>query len=151
MTSDGVPQNSNFSRLAMTQWVRNLMVVQNIKTLTWSCRAEDKVRQLTSAFGANSAHVVRINSRTAAEPVPTDPAFWSSHLRSRVAGGGAGEPAPDAAPAPAALGAGLSVRDLEGLAAFMQAFVVRSLLPHLEMRVRTLNHQVGDGAVSFFQ
>ena len=31
---------------------------------------------------------------------------------------------------------------MEGVARFLEEFAVRALLPHLEVRVRNLNHQV---------
>ncbi len=37
----------------------------------------------------------------------------------------------------------LSTNDMEGVARFLEEFAVRVLLPHLEVRVRNLNHQVG--------
>ena len=40
------------------------------------------------------------------------------------------------------LGAGLSKGDLDGVARFLEDFTVRALLPHMEARIRVLNHQV---------
>jgi hypothetical protein len=56
-------------------------------------------------------------------------------------GGGAGEGVVRPNPPPEGLGAGLTAANLEDVRHFLEAFVVRSLLPSLEARVRALNHQ----------
>ena len=66
---------------------------------------------------------------------------WKRHLRALLPGGGAGE-VETRAPPPAQLGAALSDADLQGINQFLHDFAVRSLLPALEQRVRSLNHQV---------
>jgi hypothetical protein len=57
-------------------------------------------------------------------------------------GGGAGEGEVRPSPPPEGLGARLTAANLEDVRHFLEAFVVRSLLPSLEARVRALNHQV---------
>ena len=41
------------------------------------------------------------------------------------------------------LGVRLSTGDLEAVQKVLEAFTTRTLLPHLELRVRSLNQQVG--------
>lgn len=57
-------------------------------------------------------------------------------------GGGAGEPQARPPVPSQGYGCSLSTSDMEGVARFLEEFAVRALLPHLEVRVRNLNHQV---------
>ena len=55
----------------------------------------------------------------------------------------AGEPQVRPSIPPQGYGASLSTTDMQSIAKFLEEFAVRVLLPYLEVRVRTLNHQVG--------
>lgn len=68
--------------------------------------------------------------------------LWRAHIRGTMPGGGAGEPQARPSVPPQGYGASLSTADMEGVAKFLEEFTVRVLLPHLEVRVRNLNHQV---------
>ncbi|KAK9823583.1 hypothetical protein WJX72_003982 [[Myrmecia] bisecta] len=106
-------------------------------------KAEEKLRSVRASLGASSCHLARINSGSG------DPActlgyegLWKAHIRGSIPGGGAGEPA-ERPPVPAAgLGARLTSADVDSISKFLEDFTVRALLPHLEGRVRGLNHQV---------
>lgn len=68
--------------------------------------------------------------------------LWRAHIRGTIPGGGAGEPQTRPPVPPQGFGSSLSTSDMEGVARFLEEFAVRVLLPHLEVRVRNLNHQV---------
>ena len=61
--------------------------------------------------------------------------------RSPVAGGGAGEPESKPTVPEAGYGAALSVSDLDGLKRALEDFAVRALIPHMELKVRSLSQQ----------
>lgn len=68
--------------------------------------------------------------------------LWRAHIRGTMPGGGAGEPQARPPVPSQGYGSSLSTSDMEGVARFLEEFAVRALLPHLEVRVRNLNHQV---------
>lgn len=68
--------------------------------------------------------------------------LWRAHIRGTLPGGGAGEPQARPPVPSQGYGSSLSTSDMEGVARFLEEFAVRALLPHLEVRVRNLNHQV---------
>ena len=68
--------------------------------------------------------------------------LWRAHIRGTLPGGGAGEPQTRPPVPPQGYGSSLSTSDMEGVAKFLEEFAVRVLLPHLEVRIRNLNHQV---------
>ena len=102
--------------------------------------AEERVRQLGSSLGG-PCHVLTINSGSGAG-APVGPRLWADMLHGCLPGGGGGEPAERVAAPAAGLGAWLSEGDVSSLAAFVHELAVRSILPHLEMRLRALNAQV---------
>eukprot|EP00191_Tetraselmis_sp_GSL018_P010607 CAMPEP_0177617484 /NCGR_PEP_ID=MMETSP0419_2-20121207/24909_1 /TAXON_ID=582737 /ORGANISM="Tetraselmis sp., Strain GSL018" /LENGTH=1191 /DNA_ID=CAMNT_0019116003 /DNA_START=216 /DNA_END=3787 /DNA_ORIENTATION=+ len=106
-------------------------------------RAEMKLSHLRSLYGLQVCHKVKINSACGS---PADsggvPSIWRACLHPPIPGGGAGEPEHRDADPDAELGACLSGSDLEGIALFMKDFAMRNLLPHLENRIRMLNHQI---------
>lgn len=57
-------------------------------------------------------------------------------------GGGAGEPASKPEVPEQGYGAALSVSDVDGLKRSLEEFAIHALIPHLELRVRSLSHQV---------
>lgn len=59
-----------------------------------------------------------------------------------MAGGGAGEPTSKPEVPEQGYGAALSVSDVDGLKRSLEDFAVHALIPHLEMRVRSLSQQV---------
>ena len=102
--------------------------------------AEARMRELSSTLGSN-CHVVTINSGTVAGPPSMDSRMWTDALRAPLPGGGAGELASRPPQPPGGVGAALTQRNVDALAAFVHELAVRSIIPHLEARVRTLNHQ----------
>ena len=68
--------------------------------------------------------------------------LWRAHIKGTLPGGGAGEPQARPPVPPEGYGSSLSTSDMEGVARFLEGFAVRALLPHLEIRLRNLNHQV---------
>lgn len=118
---------------------------------------QNKVNYLSSALGS-AVHLLTINSNSNAaassssspsspghstlQPPAIGPQFWASLLGATVSGGGAGEPA-ERPPVPTrGLGSALSQSDAEGLSKFVHELAVRSLIPHLEGRIRSLSQQV---------
>ncbi len=61
--------------------------------------------------------------------------------RTPVSGGGAGEPKSKPSVPEQGYGAALSVSDLDGLKRAMEDFAVRALIPHMELKVRSLSQQ----------
>jgi hypothetical protein len=68
-----------------------------------------------------------------------DPALWAAALREPFPGGGGGDTAARPAPPPGGLAAGLAPADAAALAALVQDFAARGVVPHLEARIRTLD------------
>lgn len=107
-------------------------------------RSEEKLRQMQASLGLTNCHLLRINTGKAESNSNIGyEGLWRAHIRGTLPGGGAGEPQGRPPVPPQGYGAGLSTSDMEGVAKFLEEFAVRVLLPHLEVRVRNLNHQVG--------
>ena len=102
--------------------------------------AKERLRQLGSTLGAR-CQVLSINSGTGGAP-PSGLHLWGDMVHDSVPGGGGGEPAMRSPAPPGGLGAWLSEADVLTLSAFVHELAVRSLLPHMEMRLRALNVQV---------
>ena len=119
--------------------------MQKLQTPTpfHSCRAQERLKTARAGLGPGSIHLVRINSAAQdTSAAPGGGANWRAYMRATVPGGGAGEPTTRPAVPPQGLGAALSSTNLQDLAAFVEDFAVRALLPAMETRLRTLNHQV---------
>lgn len=116
----------------------------------------NKLHYLASALGGN-VQLLTINSAAAAAssnaggPAVSqagnaqsggDPQRWATMLGACIQGGGAGEPAARPPPPTGGLGCALLREDLKGLASFVHEMAVRSLIPHMEGRVRALSAQV---------
>ena len=106
-------------------------------------------KAICDAFGNKHCSLLTLNSRGAAagDPAgPADPAgaprdVWTPVLRPKLPGGGAGEDDRVAGPS-AGRGATLSQEDVKGLEGFVRHFTVKCLVPHLEYRIRDLNHHI---------
>jgi hypothetical protein len=102
--------------------------------------AQQRLRLLMGTLGPTCS-ILSINRGTGAA-MAADPHLWADMLHGCVSGGGAGEPA-ERGPAPdQALCACLSEADISALRTFVHELAVRSILPHMEMRMRVLNMQV---------
>lgn len=98
---------------------------------------------MQASLGSTSCHLLRINTGKAESNSNIGyEGLWRAHVRGTLPGGGAGEPQVRPLVPPQGYGASLSTSDMEGVARFLEEFTVRVLLPHLEVRVRNLNHQV---------
>lgn len=102
--------------------------------------AQEKLHQLGSTLGT-SCQVLSINSGSGGGS-PVGPRLWADMLHGCLPDGGGGEPAERPPVPPGGLGAWLSEADMSGLAGFVHELAVRSILPHMEMRLRALNVQV---------
>ncbi|DBA74127.1 hypothetical protein WJX77_012500 [Trebouxia sp. C0004] len=106
-------------------------------------KSEERLRQMQASLGSTNCHLLRINTGKAESNSNIGyEGLWRAHIRGTLPGGGAGEPQGRPRVPPQGYGAGLSTNDMEGVARFLEEFAVRVLLPHLEVRVRSLNHQV---------
>ena len=116
-----------------------------------NCPTEDRlagiVGEMQIAFGAGAVAVLRIGADGILDAPVAAPDFWTADreplpflelLDIEVPGGSGGADAP-AAVVP---GCGFSESDSDEMNKFVARFVVKTLLPHLEQRVRTLHHQV---------
>jgi hypothetical protein len=92
------------------------------------------------SYGAASCSTLAINSaRGTRDTAGATPELFKRHRRAVVAGGGAGEPDGRPGEPPQGLGAFLSAQDLDAVAALVQEFATRTLLPRLEERITRLN------------
>lgn len=133
------------------------------------CRATSKFEAVSERLGSGSCHMLQLNSGggSAEERARLD-ALFKAHKCPAVAGGGAGEPAAHPATPPEVrwiagfhhcclawclclqpvslscqgLGSNLSASNVKSLSRFVEDFAVRSLLPHMETRLRRLHQQV---------
>ncbi|KAL3147776.1 hypothetical protein ABBQ32_002510 [Trebouxia sp. C0010 RCD-2024] len=106
-------------------------------------RSEEKLRQIQGSLGSTNCHLLTINSGKADSNSSIGyEGLWRAHIKGVLPGGGAGEPQARPPVPSQGYGSSLSTSDMEGVARFLEEFAVRALLPHLEVRVRNLNHQV---------
>ena len=98
---------------------------------------------MQASLGSTNCHLLKINTGKADSKSNIGyEGLWRAHIQGIMPGGGAGEPQTRPPVPPNGYGACLSTTDMQGVSTFLEEFTVRVLLPHLEVRVRNLNHQV---------
>lgn len=103
-------------------------------------KAKEVFSSLQSMFGQNAVYLLQINSRAVSTTADTDiPVPWrqfKSLTKNRSPQG------PEAKNSDVTLGCCLTMEDHNSLRSFMQDFIVRALLPHLEKTIRNINEQL---------